>query len=91
MRPRRKKRSTKPWHFDDYDESEYTLDSECDYNTNPNRAICRRNNYIQPQNLDLCPKNSHLQIKISGNISISLIGNNGQKKEIFRFVIIKKK
>lgn len=93
MRPRRKK-SSKPWHFDDYDESEYTLDNSSDSGAAsgsgsgcrdlvPARANVRLNN----TNLSaLCPKNAGLQIRISGDISICVVGNNGRRRELFRFV-----
>lgn len=96
MRPRRRKRSKKQFNFDDYDESDYTLESNSDWSGSSNnvntplvhsRDKCS-NSVNKTVNLALCPKNAGLQIKISGDISICVIGNNGTRREIFRLVII---
>ena len=91
MRPRRR-RAKKPWHFDDYDESDYRLESESDSwsssSSNRTVALCDNSRAAPASvNLALCPKNAGLQIKISGDISICVLGENGSRKEIFRFVI----
>ena len=80
MRRVRRKRTKKPWHFDDYDESDYSLDSENERYHTQSRAICRKTD------LNSVPKNSSLQIRITGNISISLVGDNGHRQEIVRLV-----
>lgn len=85
MRPRRYKRSKKPWHFDDYDESEYTLDSDTSHVQN--RAVSH-GKPLQNRKLDLYPKNAGIQIKISGQIQISIVGENGARRELFRFVCV---
>lgn len=89
MRPRRK-RSNKPWHFDDYDESDYYLESSSDWSSgSSNRAVVTQgSNRNQSVNLALCPKNAGLQIKISGDISICVVGENGKRREIFRLVCL---
>lgn len=83
MRPRRYKRSKKPWHFDDYDESEYTLDSDTSHVQN--RAVSF-GKPLQNRKLDLYPKNAGIQIKITGQIQISIVGENGARRELFRLV-----
>lgn len=83
MRPRRPKRSKKPWHFDDYDESEYTLDSDASYN--PTKTVVARKP-TRNKKLELYPQNAGIQIKITGQIQISLVGADGVRKELFRFV-----
>jgi len=95
MRPR-KRRSKKDWHFDDYDASDYTLDS--DSSVGPSQALVPRNERPERpgrrrvssrnQSLNLCPREAAVQIKITGNISISVVGQNGQTRELFRFVDI---
>lgn len=93
MRPRRRKRSKKQFNFDDYDESDYTLESNSDWSGSSNNAplVTSSDNYSNVGNtnvnLALCPKNAGLQIKISGDISICVIGDNGTRREIFRLVI----
>ena len=79
MRPRRRRRASKPWHFDDYDESDYVLESD-------NQSGCSRDVAIYPgsNNVVTYPENAGLQIKVSGNISISFVGTDGVRRELFR-------
>lgn len=86
--PPRRKRSNKPWHFDDYDESDYYLESSSDWSSgSSNKAVALPSqNRNESVNLALCPKNAGLQIKISGDISICVVGENGKRREIFRLV-----
>ena len=78
MRRRRRRRKT-PWHFDDWDERDYILDKDID--TQSNHSV--RNN----QSLAVLPNNASFQIHISGNISICLVGANGEQEQLFRLVV----
>ena len=80
MRRRRRRSKKTPWHFDDWDERDYIL--ERDEDSQSNRSV--PNN----QSVAVLPKNTSFQIHISGNISLCLVGADGQRQEIFRFVVI---
>jgi len=88
MRPRRCKKSKKPFCFDDYDESEYTLDSDASSTSyRPRNTVAFPKKSSSRKKLDLLPQNAGIQIKISGQIQISLVGDDGERRNLFRFVV----
>ena len=80
MRPRHRRRSSKPWHFDDYDESDYILESDTQQGFDRDIAL-----YQGTNNVVAYPKNAGIQIRVSGNITISFVGVDGIRRELFRY------
>ena len=83
MRRRRRRSRKTPWHFDDWDYRDYILERDVD-----SQSICSGQNIVTANNVNkaVLPRNTSFQIQISGNISLSLVGADGNRRELFRSV-----
>ena len=84
MRRRHRRSRKTPWHFDDWDYRDYIIERDVD-----TQSTCSAQNYTSSfPNKAVLPRNTSFQIQISGNISLSLVGADGCRHELFRSVQI---